>query len=273
MFIGVTEALIGSGAFLSLALAVELVTPLYKVSWKSRLLGLQFTFAKAVGVALLVPVLNAGWLALGVQPLRLGSFANTLPGIVAGVVLAVALYDFLLYWNHRFMHRFFWAVHATHHSIRELSALNSYAHFAEKVSQFLIVALPLGLVRWEHTAIPFAISCVISLSEYWIHSPTTAQLNGARAVFVTPSFHRIHHSLEPQHFDKNFGILFSFWDRLFGTAFIPANDEWPDTGLEGHDEARSLWQYIVHPLIFLNVRLRPRSGVPEGIRDGSGLGS
>ena len=245
----IIDALVGTMAFLAMALAIELVAPLYRVSWKSRLVGLQLTLAKAAAVALLVPALNAGWDLLGVQPLRLGQVAT-----VPGIVIAILVYDCLAYWHHRFMHRFFWPVHATHHSIQELSALNSYAHFGEELSQFLVMAIPLSLVQWGSPAIPFAIASLTTLSKYWIHSPTSAQLTGVRGVFVTPRFHRIHHSLEPQHFDKNFGILFSFWDRLFGTAYHPVRDEWPDTGLGDHPEAKSVFSYVVHPYL-----LRPKS--------------
>ena len=257
----IVEPLTGTGAFLGIALAIELIAPLYQVTWKSRLLGLQMTLAKAVAVGLLIPVLYAGWSAAGFQPVRLGSV-----GGIAGVALAIFVNDFLAYWHHRFLHRFFWPVHATHHSIRELSAVNSYAHFAEKVSQFLVMVIPLSLVSWDSPAVPAAIVWAITWSEYWIHSPTTAQFSGLRSIFVTPPFHRIHHSVEPQHFDKNFGILFSFWDRMFGTAVIPAADEWPETGLEGHDEPRSLFAYVIHPLTYLGIQDRPPSGTQPSPR-------
>lgn len=235
--------LLGTLAFLAMALSIELVAPLYRVSWKSRWLGIQLTLAKAVGVVLIVSALTSAWTALNIRPIQIHSQ-------VIGAILTIFAVDFLGYWNHRFMHRYFWPVHATHHAIRELSALNGYSHFAEKFSEFFLIAIPLSLIRWDSLFIPFSISIVSQLLAYWIHSPTTAQMHVLRWVIVTPRYHRIHHSLEPKHFDKNFGILFSFWDRLFGTAFIPTDDEWPDTGLEGHDEARSLWQYIVHPLVF-----------------------
>ena len=38
-------------------------------------------------------------------------------------------------------------------------------------------------------------------------------------------WHQLHHSTDPRHYDKNFGLLFSFWDRLFGTLCVPRPDE------------------------------------------------
>jgi sterol desaturase/sphingolipid hydroxylase (fatty acid hydroxylase superfamily) len=50
-------------------------------------------------------------------------------------------------------------------------------------------------------------------------------------LLVTPQSHRIHHSAEARHRDKNFGIFFSFWDRLFGTQWT-GYDEYPRTGID-----------------------------------------
>ena len=34
---------------------------------------------------------------------------------------------------------------------------------------------------------------------------------------MSPAFHRIHHSHDDAHRDRNFSNLFVIWDRLFGT--------------------------------------------------------
>jgi sterol desaturase/sphingolipid hydroxylase (fatty acid hydroxylase superfamily) len=38
-----------------------------------------------------------------------------------------------------------------------------------------------------------------------------------RWVFVTPDMHRVHHSVEADETNSNFGFNLSWWDRLFGT--------------------------------------------------------
>ena len=43
-------------------------------------------------------------------------------------------------------------------------------------------------------------------------------------IIVTPAMHRLHHSIERRESDSNFGIIFSFWDRLFATYTKPAPD-------------------------------------------------
>ena len=36
-------------------------------------------------------------------------------------------------------------------------------------------------------------------------------------MLCTPSHHRVHHGTNPQYLDKNLGMVFIVWDRLFGT--------------------------------------------------------
>jgi hypothetical protein len=36
-------------------------------------------------------------------------------------------------------------------------------------------------------------------------------------IIVTPSHHRVHHAINPEYIDKNYGQIFIFWDKLFGS--------------------------------------------------------
>lgn len=252
MLVSVLTAAFVMAALLCLTLAIEWPTQLYRVSWASRLRGVQFSLVKAVCVVVLTYPLSTAWSSLGIEPVHINTLVESGP-LRLGLALALTFLalDFLMYWHHRFMHRFFWPVHATHHAIRDLSGVNSYAHFAETITEFLLIAIPLSFIAWDTPATPLAVSLAFRVAPFWIHSPTRLRLSWLGPVFVTPRFHRIHHSLEPRHFDKNFGITFSFWDRMFGTAYIPSPKEWPEVGIDGHDEARSVMGYILHPIIYL----------------------
>lgn len=67
------------------------------------------------------------------------------------------------------------------------------------------------------------------------------------AVIVDNRFHRIHHSLDEKHFDKNFGIAMSLWDWIFGTAHWPSKDEWPKVGVAGVDQPRNVVDFLALP--------------------------
>ena len=67
---------------------------------------------------------------------------------------------------------------------------------------------------------------------------------------LSPHWHQIHHSVDPRHYDKNFGLLFSFWDRLFGTSFVPTPGEELKFGLVDRDvrDYQSLAGLYILPL-------------------------
>jgi sterol desaturase/sphingolipid hydroxylase (fatty acid hydroxylase superfamily) len=56
--------------------------------------------------------------------------------------------------------------------------------------------------------------------------------------------------VNPRHYDKNFGLLFSFWDRLFGTQFVPNPQEDFKFGLIDRDvrDYQSLFGLYILPL-------------------------
>jgi sterol desaturase/sphingolipid hydroxylase (fatty acid hydroxylase superfamily) len=241
---------LGALALLGIATAAEFVAPRESYSFHSRVVGFAFSALNiAIGILLLF-ALQTAWGSLDIKPLRLFNLPS-LAGDVASVVIAVLARDFLAYWHHRALHRWFWSVHVVHHSQTELHAANGYAHFLEKVTAFGLIMLPLSLLDFRFAATPVVVLIALQLMEYYIHSPSEAHLGPLGTVIVDNRFHRIHHSVEPHHFDKNFGIFLSVWDRIFATAYDPAPGEWPATGVEGYPPPRSAVEYALYPLRLL----------------------
>lgn len=61
--------------------------------------------------------------------------------------------------------------------------------------------------------------------------------------------HRLQHRVRvlwrfDAHYNKNFAVYFTLWDRVFGTCYIPADDEMVDTGIVGTPPAPTLWEYL-----------------------------
>jgi sterol desaturase/sphingolipid hydroxylase (fatty acid hydroxylase superfamily) len=70
------------------------------------------------------------------------------------------------------------------------------------------------------------------------------------AIILCPHWHQLHHSSAPQHWDKNFGLMLSIWDRMFGTLVVPQPNEDFKFGLahEEHLDYRSLLRLYLVPL-------------------------
>jgi sterol desaturase/sphingolipid hydroxylase (fatty acid hydroxylase superfamily) len=195
----------------------------------------------AYGVRALVPPLD-------LRPL-LPSLAAGLPGPV-GVVVSVAaaafVGDFFYYWCHRLQHRFFWRFHAVHHSVAEMSGITAYHHFTEPLFETVLFAIPLSLLTTNPNAIP-VLGGLLAWQGSYEHSPTRLNFGPLGRYFVDNRFHRIHHSADPSHFGKNFGIFTTLWDSLFGTAYFPAPAEWPRTGVAEMPEPASIGDLLLAP--------------------------
>src|SRR5260370_23297082 len=69
------------------------------------------------------------------------------------------------------------------------------------------------------------------LYQFWIHTELIGKLGWFDRVFASPSNHRVHHGVNEQYLDKNYGGILIVWDRLFGT-FVEEDDV-PGYGVPG----------------------------------------
>jgi sterol desaturase/sphingolipid hydroxylase (fatty acid hydroxylase superfamily) len=172
-------------------------------------------------------------------------------GIVVLPLSSILFGDFLYYWFHRFQHAvpLLWRFHAVHHAIEELNVVNSNHHFTEDIFKIPFISVPLALVQFQqgpHAAtINIIVATLYAVVLTLIHANSRISFGPLNYVFTRPLYHRIHHSTDALHHDKNFCALFPIWDMLFGTAYFPARDEQVKTGLLDECEAKTLGQYLL----------------------------
>jgi sterol desaturase/sphingolipid hydroxylase (fatty acid hydroxylase superfamily) len=228
-------AMVYTGLFLLERLApVERHQPI-----KNTLFNIAITPALVILSALLVM-----WLGPLIQPATSDPIGQRIklhfPDGVTGSVLALMTLmfasDFIYYWWHRFQHtnRWLWAQHTLHHSERSLSVLTSMRHhWLEDPIRLFTQALPLGFVLFVAPPSVAWVGSILALWPFFIHLNLRLPMGPFTVVFAGPQYHRIHHSILPQHLDKNFAAFFPLWDIIFGTACIPAKGEYPPTGIVG----------------------------------------
>jgi sterol desaturase/sphingolipid hydroxylase (fatty acid hydroxylase superfamily) len=140
---------------------------------------------------------------------------GTGPGAVAAAVLG---WDFIYYWNHRFMHeaRYMWAIHVVHHSSERYNLSTALRQpVADGFGTFVPYGL-LALLGLRPDVIETA-RAVNLIYQYWIHTEVIGRLGPFEEVLNTPSHHRAHHGSNRQYLDRNHGSILILWDRLFGT--------------------------------------------------------
>jgi hypothetical protein len=58
---------------------------------------------------------------------------------------------------------------------------------------------------------------IVLLYQFWIHTEHVGKLGWFDRVFSSPSNHRVHHAVNDQYINRNYGGMLVIWDRLFGT--------------------------------------------------------
>jgi sterol desaturase/sphingolipid hydroxylase (fatty acid hydroxylase superfamily) len=233
--------------------AVELLLPRERrASLAQHLQALVFWCISIPVTTLAFASFQRLWLAVGIGPLftlRLGDWLGaSLASAMVAAVIAGIIADFWFYWMHRVQHAWCWRFHAVHHSITNLSAINSYHHVTDELFRIVLLVIPSSLIlRVQAPAVPLLFALIIAGHGLWVHSSTRLNLAPLRWLLVDNEFHRIHHSTNPAHFDKNYGAFTTLWDRLFGTAYFPKRGEWPDTGLMHHAESNGVLAWLAAP--------------------------
>jgi sterol desaturase/sphingolipid hydroxylase (fatty acid hydroxylase superfamily) len=171
---------------------------------------------------------------------------------IAGLALDLLLLDFLIYWWHRWNHEwgFLWRFHGVHHLDRFLDSTSALRfHFGEvlisalvRAGAILLIGFPLNSILAFETLV--LIATIFHHSDLWLPARLEAAL--ARLI-ITPSIHWVHHHRLKRDTDSNYGTVFSFWDRLFGSANATARQMTMEIGVEGEEEG-SLPDLILRPV-------------------------
>jgi len=175
---------------------------------------------------------------------------DELPDIMR-LLWGVLLIDFLSWFHHWVRHKvtWFWQFHAIHHSQRHLNLFTDFRiHVFEFIIATTIQIIPLLSLRVQAPYIVQVMLFGVFFSLTY-HANIKTNLGPLRYVLVTPQSHRIHHSIEPHHQDKNFGVLLSIWDRMFGTQYT-GYEEYPNTGVDHKDFPEDQPKYGLNMFVF-----------------------
>lgn len=167
--------------------------------------------------------------------------SGVIPVILYTIASVIAL-DFGVYYMHRLFHRIpiLWEFHKVHHSAEELNPMTLFRMhpldlFLTGLVVMVLQAAAFAGFFYLTGAEPqmlevFGLNVVVFLfyvagynlrhSHIWLNYPQWLS-----RVLISPAQHQIHHSSDPKHFDRNFGLIFSFWDQLWGSHYVPVERE------------------------------------------------
>lgn len=136
-------------------------------------------------------------------------------------------------------------MHSLHHSAETLTAVTGARHFWLE-DPLISAALPvLGIIFKVPPEMVTPLALLYLLPDGLAHRNVRRSLGRFALVINNPQFHRIHHSVEPQHWNKNFCKMLALFDVIFGTAWKPRKDEFPKTGLVPREKATGCLDWII----------------------------
>jgi len=170
--------------------------------------------------------------------------------IVVTIVFAL-VWDLWQYWIHRWQHTspILWESHKLHHSDTDISSSTQGRHHLLNYVLNLVCYAPILLLFGGFAPHAVGAFLMFRLWGFVNHANLRISFGPLTSVIAGPQWHRIHHSTQPEHLDKNFATFFPFIDRLFGTYYKPARNEYPPTGLVGGNSEPFVVQATVSPFL------------------------
>jgi len=191
-------------------------------------------------------------------PFEIFSFSNLPIPRYLSIAISFLFIDFTGYFTHWLFHKIsvLWKLHKLHHSDRAVDTITTFFHHPlEAIANFLLNTLIFVLFD---VPVPVILLYGVVAS---IHAPLThfkillpEKWNKFLSyLIVTPNFHRIHHSLDMKEGNSNFGIIFPFWDRLFGTYIPKTSTQMREIkfGINFRESpaGNSIKEYLMNPFI------------------------
>ncbi len=146
------------------------------------------------------------------------------------ITSGILLLDLFVWGWHLVNHKvnFLWNFHKCHHSEKYLNVSSAIRfHLGELLlsviakSLFLIL---IGVPFWIFVLYEFLITIFAAFHHSNILLPKKVHCV-VEKIIITPSLHRTHHSALRVEHDTNYGVIFSWWDRLFGTRAVLQPEE------------------------------------------------
>ncbi len=194
---------------LTVSKAVRWANNLGIVFFNSFLLRLLFP-AAAVGVAAFAA--EHGW----------GLFNYyDLPFWLAAV-LSVAAMDFIIYLQHVMVHAvpLLWRLHRMHHADLDYDVTTGARFHPIEIILSMLIKFATIVVLGPPVVAVVIFEIMLNATAMFNHGNVRLPLGLDRVLrlfLVTPDMHRVHHSVEDDEANCNFGFSLPWWDRLFGT--------------------------------------------------------
>ena len=205
--------------------SIEAIIPLFNFNYKKfrhAIPNFFFTFTTVlVNFSLAFVLLKVSDLVVE-NNFGLLNYYDSLP-LSLYIIIGILLLDLIgAYLPHYVQHKvkFLWKIHLVHHSDHKVDTTTANRHHPfESVVRYLFTLMGVALLGANMGLVFLYQSLSVILSQF---NHANININPSFDKYlsffiVTPNMHKVHHHYVMPYTDSNYGNIFSFWDRLFGT--------------------------------------------------------
>ena len=217
--------------------------PLTTSKWVRWLNNIGVVFLNSFILRLLFPAAAVGMAALSAEQDwgLLNYYSVPYP---ISVITAVIALDFVIYIQHIMVHAVpvLWRLHRVHHADLDYDVTTGARFHPVEIILSMLIKFATIMVLGPPVVAIIIFEVLLNTTAMFNHSNVKIPLGIDRILrlfVVTPDMHRVHHSVEDDETNSNFGFNLPWWDRLFGT--------YRDQPAAGHDNMTIGIHYYRNP--------------------------
>lgn len=183
--------------------------------------NLGLVFLNSLILRFLFPAAAAGMAAFASQQgWGILNYYDTPP--VIAVIAAVVILDFIIYLQHVMVHAIplLWRLHRVHHADLDYDVTTGARFHPVEIILSMLIKFATIVVLGPPVVAVIIFEVLLNATAMFNHSNVRLPPGLDRVLrwfVVTPDMHRVHHSVEDDEANSNFGFNLPWWDRLFGT--------------------------------------------------------
>lgn len=216
---------------LSFFLGVFAVMALWEIIAPRRALGISKALRWSNNLALVFLDTLVSRLLFPAAAVGMAAFASArgwgvlnyyqLPGVIA-VLASVIVLDLIIYLQHVMVHAVpvLWRIHRVHHADPDFDVTTGARFHPIEIVFSMLIKFATIVVLGPPVLAVIIFEVMLNASAMFNHSNIRmpASVDKVLRLFVvTPDMHRVHHSVETDEANSNFGFNLPWWDRLFGS--------------------------------------------------------
>ncbi|HEB82254.1 MAG TPA: sterol desaturase family protein [Gammaproteobacteria bacterium] len=183
--------------------------------------NLGLVFLNTFILRLLFPAAAVGMAALASQQ-GWGLLNYYAVPTTTAIIVSVIAMDFVIYLQHVLVHAVpvLWRLHRVHHADPDYDVTTGARFHPIEIILSMLIKFATIMVLGPPVVAVIIFEVILNATAMFNHSNVRLNLTldkFLRLILVTPDMHRVHHSIEDDEANSNFGFSLPWWDRLFGT--------------------------------------------------------